>query len=519
MTTIRKIVTSKIDGRNANNTTDDEIRPFGEIAVYLDTQYNPDKLTLMMFDGVRTHLKSKVLAPGCLYGSDADAGDGSNADTIKLIPDAELFANGSNQYLVVDPTGGEPGHIHIRAGGTQDSSNADLYLGGELTCVRVSDTSDTVTIRTTNIGDPNITLDWSFQPDGNLYFPGIGNNRIGESEPGLVLSSDNSVVLQSNNNIVNTYEVEFIGYVSNGFGDSLGATLTVTEIVAGTITDGMTIYGAGLPPEGWTLTFGGVMEPQGSGGIGNYLLSGANLLISSQSFNNGVLAAGSQIWTFGTDGALSLPSNGVIKSSTYSGFSLRSRHDEPIDNLVGSNILISPGQVSINYQVEDQGVPTPGYQWDFNYTTQALDLADGGLKFADNTVQTTAYVAADNVTKVLGEWTVTAGTNTYSFTVPGDGTYIMWVKGNIPNGIITWNATASVSNTNVPAIGTQYAWNYTGGGSPIALTSLPDQIVGSAGTISTDATYAGTTSNRFDFGISNTSGSTQTIYYGYTKIS
>jgi hypothetical protein len=94
----------------------------------------------------------------------------------------------------------------------------------------------------------------------------------------------------------------------------------------------------------------------------------------------------------------------------------------------------------------------------------------------------------------------------------------MWVKGNIPNGIIVWNATASVSNTNVPAIGTQYAWNYTGGGTPISLTSIPDQIRGVAGTISTDATYLGTTSNRFDFGISNTSGESQTVYYGYTKI-
>jgi hypothetical protein len=99
-----------------------------------------------------------------------------------------------------------------------------------------------------------------------------------------------------------------------------------------------------------------------------------------------------------------------------------------------------------------------------------------------------------------------------------DGTYVMWVKGNIPNGIITWNATVSVSNTNVPAIGTQYAWNYTGGGSPILLTAMPDQIRGTAGTISTDATYVGTTSNRFDFTIANTSTSTQTVYYGYTKI-
>jgi hypothetical protein len=120
--------------------------------------------------------------------------------------------------------------------------------------------------------------------------------------------------------------------------------------------------------------------------------------------------------------------------------------------------------------------------------------------------------------RVEGSWTVTTGTNTYSFTVPMDGTYVMWVKGNIPNGIITWNATLSVTNSNVPAIGTQYAWNYTGGGTPISLTAIPDQIRGVAGTISTDATYAGTTSNRFDFGISNTSGSSKTVYYGYTRI-
>lgn len=199
MTTIRRINVSQIDGNDANSTDVNEIRPFGETAFYIDGNWPTDKLTLMIFDGTKPHRDSKVLAPGILWGSDGDAGDGSGADTIKLIPDADLFANGSNQYIVVDPTGGEPGHIHLRAGGIQDASSADLYLGGELTCVRVSDTSNFVTVRTTNIGDPNITMDWTFNNDGNLYFPGLGNNRIGESEPGLVVSSSDAVVLQSNN--------------------------------------------------------------------------------------------------------------------------------------------------------------------------------------------------------------------------------------------------------------------------------------------------------------------------------
>ena len=158
MTTIRKIVTSKIDGDNANNTSTSEVRPFGELAVYIDTENNggPDKLELLMFDGARTHLRSKVLSKGTFYGGDADSadqGDGiENFDTIKLIPDAELHYNdsdyGNDQYLIIDPTAGSPGHIHIRAGGAIDNSSADLYLGGEQTFVRVSDTTDNVAIRT-----------------------------------------------------------------------------------------------------------------------------------------------------------------------------------------------------------------------------------------------------------------------------------------------------------------------------------------------------------------------------------
>jgi hypothetical protein len=347
MTRIRRINVSQVEGDDADSTNSDEIRPFGETAFYLDDN---GKLTLMMFDGVRTHLKSKVLAQGVLYGSNADSSDGNNYDTIKLIPDATLYNNGSDQYIVVDPTGGEPGHIHLRAGGTQDASTADLYLGGEETFVRVSDTSGIITVRTTNVGDPNITMNWSFQPDGNLYFPGIGNNRIGESEPGLGVSSSDAVVLQSNNN-----------------GES-------------------------------------------------------------------------KEWLFGTNGSLTFP---------------------------------------------------------------------------DTTVQTTAYVSD----KTTGTWTVIPGNNTYSFTVPVNGVYQLWVRGNIPNGIISYTATAAVTNSNVPVLGTQYAWNYTGAGNPILFTSIPDQFIGTEGSISTATPSVGTATNTFVFGIDNSTVENVTVDWGYTKIS
>jgi hypothetical protein len=117
-----------------------------------------------------------------------------------------------------------------------------------------------------------------------------------------------------------------------------------------------------------------------------------------------------------------------------------------------------------------------------------------------------------------GSWTVTPGTNNYSFTVDINNVYNLWVLGTIPNGIIVYNATVSVSNTNVPVIGVQYAWNYTGGGSPILFTSIPAQIIGTAGAISTASTVV-TSTNTFVFGIENNTVSGITVNYGYLKIS
>ena len=52
------------------------------------------------------------------------SGDGSGFSTIELVPDTNAT---QDQYIIIDPTA--PSHIHIRAGGTQDSSSADLFLG------------------------------------------------------------------------------------------------------------------------------------------------------------------------------------------------------------------------------------------------------------------------------------------------------------------------------------------------------------------------------------------------------
>jgi hypothetical protein len=120
-----------------------------------------------------------------------------------------------------------------------------------------------------------------------------------------------------------------------------------------------------------------------------------------------------------------------------------------------------------------------------------------------------------------GSWTLTTDANTVSFTVPQNGTYVMWVRGNIPDGIVVWNATVSVTNTNVPVIGNQNGWYYSTGNA-LVLDSIPDHILNTAGVISyvtpASSSITGNTANRFQFTITNNSGESQTVQYGYITL-
>jgi hypothetical protein len=94
------------------------------------------------FDGEDEHFwrmdsEGRFQLPGDGYIENPrnSSGDGNNNDTLKIVPDSDLEEN--DQYIIIDPT--EPNHIHIRAGGEQDNSNAELILGAERTNVVVSD--------------------------------------------------------------------------------------------------------------------------------------------------------------------------------------------------------------------------------------------------------------------------------------------------------------------------------------------------------------------------------------------
>jgi hypothetical protein len=103
-------------------------------------------------------------ARGRLRNPANSSGDGNGYDTFHIIPDFGRYDQ--DQYIIVDPT--QPNHIHIRAGGAQDYSNAELILGGERVHVKVADSSGNVEIQA-----KKEDLSWTYQnidPAGGVVF-------------------------------------------------------------------------------------------------------------------------------------------------------------------------------------------------------------------------------------------------------------------------------------------------------------------------------------------------------------
>jgi hypothetical protein len=322
MTTIRRIVTSKIDGNDANANNTDEIRPFGETAFYLDTDQNSDALTLMMFDGTRTHVRSKVLRPGVFYGSNENSSDGNGFDTIKLIPDSFLDWDSeyqNDQYIVIEPTGGEPGHIHVRAGGPIDQSTADLFLGGEINHVKVSDTNSAVNIN---------SLTNAFISIGNPLVSGVDVATVDELiPPGDVWR----LFINSNIYPALGVSVQIGGTVTTIWGTQI--TATITDIQQDNNTDRWVIHVDQDITEGFdagpqTVSFDSSYKTWAFGQNGNLQFPGSSngrigedepglVVYSDLSFGiltNVANTENSKAWIFTNDGRLTFPSGGAIES-------------------------------------------------------------------------------------------------------------------------------------------------------------------------------------------------------------
>jgi hypothetical protein len=225
--------------------------------------------------------------------------------------------------------------------------------------------------------------------------------------------------------------------------------------------------------------------------IGNISITG-NVTGTSPNVS---LVAGSYTYTFDNTGNVTLPAGGDLVFSA----------NTTMTSLSNGNITIDPngtGQLLVTATTPAQFGNTISATG--NITTSGKFIGDGSA-------------LANVATKSSGSWTLATGTNTVNFTVTAGRTYSMWVSGNIPNGIVVWNATATLTNTNVPVIGQQFGWYYSAGNA-LVLTSMPSQIIGTAGSIST-ASPAVANTNVFNFTIVNNSGSSQTVYYGWTQIS
>ena len=343
-------------------------------------------------------------------------------------------SRGSLEFGALPEPGG-PSHFHImRASG----DNADLYFGDDFNYVLQPGPASGpghppygVEIGTKDIvaGSQNV---WRFGTDGNLTFPNgdltIGSDTYGA--PAIMAAAGKNISMLASG-VGDGYEI----------GSSLIWVDSITEPtkIAGVTANNPLFAGAGDV---------GIVT-------GDYFYTGTT-----------------NVWNFGADGSLTLPTGGEIKTAAGTGSVAIEAND-------GNNTRT----------------------WTFG--------TNGSLTFPDTTTQSTAYK------RTTGSWTVATGSGTYSFTVPLNGTYTMWVRGNIPDGIVVWNATATVTNNNVPVIGQQFAWNYTGAGTPIEITAMPTQFVGTVNTIVSSNPSVGSNSNVFNFTINNTSGSAKTVYWGY----
>jgi hypothetical protein len=201
------------------------------------------------------------------------SGDLNGYTTMRLVPDDTRES--SDQYLIVDPTA--PGHIHIRAGGTQDNSGADLFLGGENSYFRVASGANSAASVSAN------SYVWTYGTDGTFSLPAA-------ESPG---------------------QYSEITSVGNSSGDGNGYATLQLKPDSNVGGDSYLIIDP-TAPNHIHIRAGGAQDNSGAqlflGGENSYFLveNGAN--------SNVYVASNSNQWKFDTTGILTLPGEGVLQS-------------------------------------------------------------------------------------------------------------------------------------------------------------------------------------------------------------
>jgi len=418
---------------------------------------------------------------------------------------------GSNGNLTVPGNILGSGNILIAPNSASASSYLDIYLTGGPDIHIASNDNSIVIGRDTganifvgNDGDVSIQADsgtphvWDFDNTGTTQFPGnllvapAGNPLVIKTTSGNVYSTLNTGALG--------------GYTSIGIQDDTtgayqGWAYVKTNMANVNTPSAVVVVKPGNTGTEVTWTFDAV---------GNLTLpSGGNLIVSGAIVGSGASPAPS-LSGFSNVNAITLSASGNVTGGNVRTVGLISA----TGNATAGNVLTG-GIVSATGNVTGGNLITAGSGGNITLT--------GGNITGANVVTANSFVGngatlSNVATTFESTWTVPVGNSTQSFTV-SSGTYSMWVDCNIPNGILAWNATGTITNTNVPVAGVQYAWVYNGGGTPIDFTSIPNQFVGTANTIVRSNVAPSATTNRFDFGINNTSGGNVTVRYGWAQIS
>ena len=466
-----------------------------------------------------TYGNSNVTTLLSAFGSNTISGTGNITTTANIsggfILGNVAFANGISTY------GNANVVANLAALGSNPISTTGNITAGNLNSPTLNNSGN---IRVVASGNT-----WTFGSNGNLTIPGniIGSGNIliapnsasASSYLDIYLTGGPDIHIASNDNsIVIGRDTGANIFVGNDGEVSIRTDNGVTSQVwnfddAGNLT---------LPGNTFAVNYanGDPVSIGGGGNTGNVTFNDVNIIGDGNlHLQPDPANAGSYLDIFLTTGPdLHLVSNAA-------NLILGTDEEANVAILTDGNVAIQAGNVG--------GTHTWNFGTNGNLTAPGNISAVGNITGAGNisagNVSTTGNVTAANffgngntlsnvATTFESTWTVPTGNSTQSFTVPINNTYQLWVLGNIPNGIIVYNATVSVSNTNVPVVGQQFAWNYEGGGNILMFTSIPAQIVGTAGTISNAAPAVANT-NVFSFGINNTSGNTVTVNYGYTKIS
>jgi hypothetical protein len=377
------------------------------------------------------------------------------------------------------------------------------YTNGDVLTVTNGGMSDTFSISVP-------VYDWQFGNTGNLTFPSnltIGSNPL---NPGTVISQANALISIATIGTAATYigwsefEYEPGNIALVAFNDTAGGAVAIqTGATTGPEAFNEWIFGADssltfpdttVQTTAWTgniNTASGYINFTSSPAIGTSGITFADASHQTTAFTGlaSNLRIGRAAPTVSTGAAGDLL-GAVAADENYLYYAI-----DTYGNSSYYTVTAAGNNGAVYYHDLVKGdYPRPQTNWTLNIGGAILSpinsVTDGGTYWRITTNASTPYPSGQGatltgnsgtvwksvplntfqtnvVTKTTGTWNVTTGTNTYSFTVPNSGTYQLWVDCNIPNGILAYNATATVTNSNVPVVGAQYAWVYDGGGSPI----------------------------------------------------